>query len=149
MTRCTLPKYGYLDTNLTTSAHFSGNLVWETIHVLCTNVLIPINWSGVFIKFLKEPWGNAVEVWVTSYSLHYLIWKYPKRTSANEEILRSVLLDYMKKYLCQRWKFVAEANGRFPEKSFLSVVWADRTIKSAFLVINYLLILVSQITPWD
>lgn len=74
------------------SAHFSGNLAWETIHVLCTNVLIPINWSGVFIKFLKEPWGNAVEVWVTSYSLHYLIWKYPKRTSANEEILRSVLL---------------------------------------------------------
>lgn len=56
-------------------------------------------------------------------------------------------VDYMKKYLCQRWKFVAEANGRFPEKSFLSVVWADRTIKSAFLVINYLLILVSQITP--
>lgn len=92
MTRCTLPKYGYLDTNLTTSAHFSGNLAWETIHVLCSNVLIPINWSGVFIKFLKEPWGNAVEVWVTSYSLHYLIWKYPKRTSANEEILRSVLL---------------------------------------------------------
>lgn len=56
-------------------------------------------------------------------------------------------VDYVKKYLCQRWKFVAEANGRFPEISFLSVVWADRTIKSAFLVINYLLILVSKITP--
>lgn len=149
MTRCTLPKYGYLDTNLTTSAHFSGNLAWETIHVLCTNVLIPINWSGVFIKFLKEPWGNAVEVWVTSYSLHYLIWKYPKQTSANEEILRSVLLSKSSGLYEEIFMFVAEANGRFPEISFLSVVWADRTIKSAFLVINYLLILVSQITPWD
>lgn len=139
-------------TNLTTSAHFTRNsLGWE---IICTNVLITIYCFVVFILFLREPQGNAVEVWVTSYSLHYLIWKYPERTSANEGILRSVLLS-KKQWIIRRNIYARGGNllqklkGVSLKKSFLSVVWADGTIKSAFLAINCLLILVSQITPWD
>lgn len=89
---CILFKYGCLDINLIIFVYFSGNLVWEIIYVLCINVFILINWFGVFIKFLKEFWGNVVEVWVILYSLYYLIWKYFKWIFVNEEILCSVLL---------------------------------------------------------
>lgn len=123
-------------TNLTTSAHFTRNsLGWE---IICTNVLITIYCFVVFILFLREPQGNAVEVWVTSYSLHYLIWKYPERTSANEGILRSVLLS-KKQWIIRRNIYARGGNllqklkGVSLKKSFLSVVWADGTIKSAFL----------------
>lgn len=81
-------------------------LGWE---IICTNVLIPIYCFVVFILILREPQGNAVEVWVTSYSLHYLIWKYPERTSANEGILRSVLLS-KKQWIIRRNIYASGGN---------------------------------------